>query len=81
MESQNGRRIGVGGFLMASYLQRLLQLRWPSAAAAITLSRAEVRGGHGPDTGHSAFTGDTDGVQSVTGERPMTQCDVVYGIR
>ena len=42
MEAQNARRISVGGFLMASYLQRLLQLKWPSVMAAITLSRAEV---------------------------------------
>ena len=42
MDAKNVCRIGVGGFLMTSYLQRLLQLRWPSAMAAITLSRSEV---------------------------------------
>ncbi|XP_043213325.1 actin-related protein 5-like [Amphibalanus amphitrite] len=41
MDAGNARRIGVGGFLMTSYLQRLLQLKNPSALAAITLSRAE----------------------------------------
>ncbi|XP_037089442.1 actin-related protein 5-like [Pollicipes pollicipes] len=41
MDAANARRIGVGGFLMCSYLQRLLQLKFPSVMASITLSRAE----------------------------------------
>ena len=34
-------RINVGGFQVSSYLQRLLQLRYPSLQGLITLSRAE----------------------------------------
>ncbi len=34
------RRINVGGFQMISYLQRLLQLKYPAHAANITVSSA-----------------------------------------
>lgn len=36
------RRIDIGGFHITGFLHRLLQLKYPSHFAAITLSRAEV---------------------------------------
>jgi len=41
MVAADARRIDVGGFLMCSYLQRLLQLKNPASMASVTLSRAE----------------------------------------
>ncbi|MBN3298111.1 ARP5 protein, partial [Amia calva] len=40
-DAQNCKRINVGGSHAASYLQRLLQLKYPGHLAAITLSRME----------------------------------------
>lgn len=40
--AENCRRINVGGLHLDSFLHRLLQLKYPSHFAAITLSRAEV---------------------------------------
>ncbi|XP_051789233.1 actin-related protein 5 [Erpetoichthys calabaricus] len=41
LDSRNCKRINLGGSHAASYLQRLLQLKYPVHLAAITLSRAE----------------------------------------
>lgn len=37
----NCKRVNLGGGQAASYLQRLLQLKYPANQAAITLSRME----------------------------------------
>ncbi|MBN3280352.1 ARP5 protein, partial [Polyodon spathula] len=41
LDARNCKRINVGGSHSASYLQRLLQLKYPGHLAAITLSRME----------------------------------------
>ncbi|KAM3838492.1 actin-related protein 5 [Diretmus argenteus] len=41
MDAANCKRVNVGGSQAASYLQRLLQLKYPGHLAAITLSRME----------------------------------------
>lgn len=38
---ENARRINMGGFHVVSFLHRILQLKYPAHANAITLSRAE----------------------------------------
>ena len=43
-QAQYCRRIGLGGSHLDSFMQRLLQLKYPGHQAAITLSRAEVSG-------------------------------------
>ncbi|XP_067096402.1 actin-related protein 5 [Osmerus mordax] len=41
LDAGNCKRVNVGGFHASSYLQRLLQLKYPGHLAAITLSRME----------------------------------------
>ncbi|XP_038659526.1 actin-related protein 5 [Scyliorhinus canicula] len=41
LEAHNGKRINLGGSQAASYMQRLLQLKYPGHLPAITLSRME----------------------------------------
>ncbi|KAM4610414.1 actin-related protein 5 [Polymixia lowei] len=41
LDAVNSKRVNVGGSQAASYLQRLLQLKYPGHLAAITLSRME----------------------------------------
>ena len=42
LQADRSRRINIGGHHMDSFMQRLLQLKYPSHFAALTLSRAEV---------------------------------------
>lgn len=41
LDAVNCKRVNVAGSQAASYLQRLLQLKYPGHLAAITLSRVE----------------------------------------
>lgn len=41
LDATNCKRVNVAGSQAASYLQRLLQLKYPGHLAAITLSRME----------------------------------------
>ncbi|CAL8369457.1 unnamed protein product [Lota lota] len=41
LDAGNAKRVNVGGSQAASYLQRLLQLKYPGHLAAVTLSRME----------------------------------------
>ncbi|CAL8323862.1 unnamed protein product [Merluccius merluccius] len=41
LDAANAKRVNVGGSQAASYLQRLLQLKYPGHLAAVTLSRME----------------------------------------
>lgn len=41
MDAANCKRVNVAGSQSATYLQRLLQLKYPGHLAAITLSRVE----------------------------------------
>lgn len=41
LDALNSKRVNVAGSQAASYLQRLLQLKYPGHLAAITLSRME----------------------------------------
>uniref|UniRef100_A0A8C9RW95 Actin-related protein 5 n=1 Tax=Scleropages formosus TaxID=113540 RepID=A0A8C9RW95_SCLFO len=41
IDAANCKRVNIGGSHAASYLQRLLQLKYPGHAAAVTLSRME----------------------------------------
>ncbi len=42
MDTQYTRRINIGGFHGDTFMQRLLQLKYPGHLNALTLSRAEV---------------------------------------
>ncbi|XP_053309450.1 actin-related protein 5 [Spea bombifrons] len=41
LDAKNSKRINIGGFHAVTYLQRLLQLKYPGHVSAITLSRME----------------------------------------
>ena len=43
LDAQYCRRINMGGVHLDSFMQRLLQLKYPGHLASLTLSRAEVR--------------------------------------